>query len=105
MEKGESGGPRDVVIAYTKSAFRMRLKQSKTILPVLEFLEQDLRDTGGLPFARGWKSFGEVRLTSGVNALHCHLNRKCVAIWKRVVEKTRIVCEFIYIGSREKAPY
>lgn len=98
-------GKREVEIQYAKKALAMREGLSKSLFPVLELLEADLRETGGKPFERGWPSLGVVRLQDKTEAMHCHLNRRNVAVWRVLAEKVKIICKFIYVGSREKAPY
>jgi len=105
MGKDRQVGPREVEVGYTKSALRMKRGMSAKVLPIIDLLEQDFRETGGMPYDRGWASLGSVRLKTGETASHCHLTRKLVAVWTRIEEKFKIACKFIYIGSREKAPY
>jgi len=83
----------------------MRDGLSKSRLAILELLEADLRETGGKPFGRGWASLGEVRLKDNTEAMHCHINPRNVAVWRMLVDQFKIICKFIYVGSREKAPY
>lgn len=97
-------GKREIEIQYAKKAVGMRDRLSKSLLPVLELLETDLRETGGKPFGRGWMSLGEVSLKDKSKAMHCHLNPRNVAVWL-LVKGLKTVCKFIYVGSREKAPY
>lgn len=105
MDKDGLVRQREVEIKYSKDAFRSKSRSSDKIKPIVEMLEQDLRETAGKPFGRGWRSCGEVQLKNGSDALHCHLTHKVVAVWKIIEEKVKIVCKFIYVGSREKAPY
>ena len=94
-----------VIIEYTKKAFKERNALTANEKAILDALEQDLRETAGKPFARGWKSLGELR---GQGLMHCHLTYRTVAIWDVEEHGTEIkivLCRFEYIGKRGKAPY
>ncbi len=96
-----------VIIEYTKKAMKGRNALTQSEQAIIEVLEQDLRETSGKPYGRGWKSLGEI-VRQGENAMHCHLTYRKVAVWS--IEETGanitiVFCRFEYVGSREKAPY
>lgn len=93
-----------VEIQYTKSAFKSRNTLTRREKDILEALEQDMRETGGKPYGRGWQSLGPLR-QCGNDMWHCHLTRNKVAIWSITEDGTIIFCRFEYIGHRGNAPY
>ncbi len=96
---------KSVVIKYTKQAWKGREKLTEDEKASLDFLEQDLLQTAGKPYNRGWQSFGKL---DNNNTFHCHITYRKVAVWK-IEENGGILdivfCHFEYIGTREKAPY
>lgn len=96
-----------VKIQYTKKGMKGRDSLNGREKAILDALEQDLRETSGKPFGRGWSSLGPLR-QYGSDAFHCHMTRNKVAIW-RVIEDAGtiriILCRFEYIGDRGNAPY
>ncbi len=94
-----------VEIKYTKKAMKGYKQLSQDELAIMDFLEQDLRDTAGKPFGRRWSSLGMLK---GTNRMHCHITYRKVAIWQVIEHDDSvevIFCRFEYIGTREKAPY
>lgn len=101
----EKSKPRPVEVQRTKKAEKMYGKLPAKVVPIVDLLETDLRETAGKPYDRGWKSLGELTLDTGEKAMHCHLNLHYVAIWCIEILLEKIVCKFTYLGSREKVPY
>lgn len=94
-----------VNIQYTKKAMKGRDQLKENELAIMEFLEQDLRETAGKPYNRGWQSLGMLK---GTNRMHCHITYRKVAVWEVIEEGDSIqiiLCRFDYVGTREKAPY
>lgn len=94
-----------VIIEYTKKAMKSREKLTHSEQAIMDVLEQDLRETAGKPYNRGWQSFGELY---GQNTFHCHITYRKVAVWK--IEEhgdtvAIVLCRFEYVGTRGKAPY
>ena len=90
--------------------YSSKAKKGKKALPgnvkfVHQLLEQDIRETNGKPYGRGWDSLGEVTTEQGEAAMHCHLTYRYVAVWRVLQKDGKVVCRFLYIGSREKIPY
>lgn len=88
-----------IIIMYPK-----KQTWSHKVKEILPLLDEDLRQSSGKPFNRGWQNFGSLQQL-GKNIYHCHLDRKNVAFWEIEKSKQDIVCKYIYIGTREKAPY
>ncbi|MFI3270978.1 MAG: hypothetical protein R3Y11_02590 [Pseudomonadota bacterium] len=59
-----------VSIQYTKKAMKGREQLKENERAIMEFLEQDLRETAGKPYNRGWQSLGMLK---GTNRMHCHI--------------------------------
>ena len=81
---------------------KRKLERSLTKLPMFiqkKFLRLvlDLRDNG--PEQPSWPNYSKL----GSKEYHCHLGYSWVACWKH--EKSTIIIEVYYVGSREKAPY
>jgi len=93
------------MIQYSSKAKRGKSALPGNVKPVLQLLEQDLRETNGKPYGRGWDSLGEVVTDQGETAMHCHLTYRFVAVWKLLLQAGKVVCRFLYVGSREKSPY
>ncbi len=94
-----------VEIEYTKKAKKGRDQLKESELAIMHFLEQDLRETAGKPYGRGWDSLGMLK---GTNLMHCHLTYRKVAVWEVQEQGDTIkivLCRFEYVGTREKAPY
>ena len=94
-----------VVIEYSKKAMKGREKLTQNEQAILDVLEQDLRETAGKPYGRGWQSLGELH---GQNAFHCHITYRKVAVWEIEEHGNSVkivLCRFEYVGTREKAPY
>ena len=98
-----------VNIQYTKQAQKGKTALTQNERDILSALEQDMRETGGKPFGRGWSGLGPLKQYAG-NACHCHLTRNKVAVW--LIEKgaadddtKAVFCRFEYVGQRGKAPY
>ena len=95
----------NITIEYTKKAMKGRDKLTKNEQAIMDVLEQDLRETAGKPYGRGWQSLGLLKST---NQMHCHITYRKVAVWE-VEEHGNsikiIFCRFEYVGTREKAPY
>ncbi len=66
-----------VSIEYTKKAQKGRDRLNAREMEILKTLEQDLRDTAGKPYGRGWESLGVLQ---GTNLMHCHLTHKKVVV-------------------------
>lgn len=98
----------DEVIQYTTGAWKQKNKLSKNDQEIVCLLEQDLRETHGKPFGRGWPHLGPLKQYSK-DAMHCHLTRDKVAVWRILVQRDgmlkKTVCQFEYLGTRGKAPY
>lgn len=99
----------DVEVQYSGRAEKGKKTLSSKAQAVLVVLEQHLRETDGKPFGRGWSNLGILEKL-GKNVMHCHLTRREVAIWSLIEEIRKglgklNVCRFLYLGSREKAPY
>ena len=95
-----------VVIEYTKKALKGCHALTQNERAIMEVLEQDLRETAGKPFGRGWQSLGELKGQG--QTMHCHITRRKVAVWKieKIGDNIKVVlCRFEYVGTREKAPY
>ena len=60
-------------------------------------LVEDLRDKG--PMRNDWPSFSKL----GKDQYHCHLAHSWVVCWSH--ERSSVVIEVSYAGSRENAPY
>lgn len=60
-------------------------------------LLRDLRAGG--PWQPGWPNYSKL----GPGRYHCHLNYDHVACWS--YEKSKIIIEVYYVGSRQSAPY
>ncbi len=96
---------KNVVIKYSSKALKGKKSLSHNEEAILDVLEQDLRETSGKPYGRGWQSLSSLSKDS---QMHCHLNYRKVAVWtvKEDSENIEItICRFEYIGTREKAPY
>ncbi len=97
-----------VIIQYTKKAWKERNALTQDEQDILAVLEEDMRQTNGKPLGRGWQHLGPVRQYS-TNAYHCHLSRNTVAQWTIDHDKDGTVkitvCTFEYVGPRSKAPY
>lgn len=96
---------KQVIIAYNKKALKGRNALTQNEQAILDVLEQDLRETAGKPFGRGWQSLGAL---SKDNSMHCHLTYRKVAVWtvEEQGEQIKItLCRFEYVGTRKKAPY
>lgn len=99
----------EVEIQYSSKAQKAKDGLSSRVMEILEALIQHLRETDGKPYDRGWKSLGPLE-KRGQDVMHCHLTHRVVAIWSIFKEIRKglgkiCVCKFLYIGSREKAPY
>lgn len=97
--------PQTVIIKYTTKAWKSRDNLTHDEKETLYALEQDLLETAGKPYNRGWQSFGRL---GGKNTFHCHITYRKVAVWeiKEDGNAVNIVfCRFEYIGTRAKAPY
>lgn len=96
---------KNVIISYNKKALKGRNTLTKNEQAIMDVLEQDLRETAGKPFGRGWQSLGSL---SKQNLMHCHITYRKVAVWTIEEEQDKIkitLCRFEYVGTREKAPY
>ncbi len=96
--------PDSVIIEYSKKAFKGRKSLTRNEQAIMDVLEQDLRETAGKPYGRGWQSFGALK----GETFHCHLTYRKVAVWE--IEEHGgtikiILCRFEYVGTRENAPY
>ncbi len=96
---------KQVTISYSKKAMKGRDKLTQTEQAIMDALEQDLRETAGKPYNRGWQSLGMLK---GTSFMHCHITYRKVAVWE--IEEhgdaiTIVLCRFDYVGTREKAPY
>lgn len=60
-------------------------------------LVEDLKRRG--PMLYDWQNFSKL----GKDEYHCHLSYSWVACWKH--DKSTIVIEVYYAGSRQNAPY
>lgn len=93
------------VIVYKAKAQRQKDALGKTLLAILDLLEQDLRETAGKPYGRGWNSLGQLAELGG--KMHCHLNAKTVVIWDSKEEKNKSAISTIvtieYVGKRDHA--
>lgn len=94
-----------VTIKYKAKAQRQKDALSKNLRPILDLLEQDLRETAGKPYGRDWDSLGTLEELDG--KMHCHLNFKNVAIWDIQEKKTKASTETTiiveYVGKRDNA--
>jgi mRNA-degrading endonuclease RelE of RelBE toxin-antitoxin system len=84
-------------VKITKMAAKGILKMPEKIQEKMTVLLKDLRNKG--PVRSEWPNYGKLNH----NIYHCHLAHKWVACWKH--EKTTIIIEVYYAGSRENAPY
>ncbi len=98
-----------VRVTETKDARTGREGLSKNDASRLDLLIEDLRQTKGKPYDRGWEHLGPVRQDFkryGKTALHCHLTRKKVVKW-RILEDTpgsgTVTVQLYYVGKREGA--
>lgn len=95
----------NVIITYTKKALKGKQTLTFKEKAIVDVLEQDLRETAGKPFGRGWQSLGSL---DKQNLMHCHLTYRKVAVWtiEETLDEIKItLCRFEYVGTREKAPY
>lgn len=96
---------KEVIIKYSKKALKGRNSLNLNEQAIMDALEQDLRETAGKPFGRGWQSLSSL---DKQNSMHCHLTYRKVAVWTVEESKDEIkitLCRFEYVGTREKAPY
>jgi mRNA-degrading endonuclease RelE of RelBE toxin-antitoxin system len=84
-------------IRIGKKVQKNLFKLPKNIRERFTVLAEQLRDCG--PIAHNWSNYSKL----GDNRYHCHLTRSYVACWKH--EKSKIIIEVYYVGSRENAPY
>jgi len=89
-------------IKMTSAAQKGSAKLKKKEAEILELLLEDLRNTYGKPFNRGWKSLVGVP-QMGKEYYHCHLTFRVVVVWQ--VDNQNNLCKIVYIGTREGAPY
>ena len=80
-----------------KKAVKGLDKLPKQVKQLLFLLIEDLKAYG--PIQKDWHNFSP----SNKNKYHCHLNYRYVACWSH--NKSEIIIEVYYVGSREKAPY
>jgi hypothetical protein len=81
----------------TKSTRKNIDKAPKLVRDKFTALMLDLEAQG--PVQPMWPNYS--KLSDG--EYHCHLARKCVACWR--AQKTSVIVEVYYAGSREDAPY
>lgn len=96
---------KDVIIKYSKKALKGRKSLTLNEQAIMDVLEQDLRETAGKPFGRGWQSLSSL---DKQNFMHCHITYRKIAVWTvdEINNSIQItLCRFEYVGTREKAPY
>lgn len=96
---------KNVIITYNRKALKGKNALTLNEQAIMDVLEQDLRETAGKPFGRGWQSLGSL---DKQNLMHCHITYRKVAVWTIEEEQNEIkitLCRFEYVGTREKAPY
>jgi len=96
-------------ITYSTNAHKAKRDElTRDERDILTTLEQDLRETAGKPYGRGWQHLGPVKQYHP-DAMHCHFTRKKVALWvikATVKNKTKqVTCRFEFVGLRGQAPY
>ncbi len=84
-------------IKIKKKALKNLNKIPVSVQERFDYLIEDLKEKG--PIQSDWPNYS----TLEKNKYHCHLTRSWVACWQN--EKTEIIIEVYYVGSREKAPY
>lgn len=97
-------------VEFTSKGNKGKKNLNKDERDILKALVQDLRETGGKPYNRGWHNLGPVKQL-GADAMHCHLHRRQpekVVVWRvsRLKGKKGFTtCTIEYVGTREKAPF
>jgi len=98
-------------VQYSNKAKKGKDNLTQDERDILDLLEQDLRETEGKPFGRGWFNIGPVKQL-GNDIQHCHLHKRKpekVVVWKVTKTKkgkeTQCIVRIEYVGTREKAPF
>ncbi len=84
-------------VRFNKKVKKNIEKMPLSIQKKFFYLIKDLEARG--PIRPEWPNFSKL----GDDDYHCHISRKWVACWR--YEKSRIIIEVYYAGSRENAPY